>query len=172
MSAGTQTDAAVNVQFQGRINADAVRRAGGLEWLNWARGATDWRGSLVVRNRRADLIVDSTLQGLVIQGPQPFSKVANEILPLHLERRYTGAQQERMTLSLGQWLSAVMLRRTGAAVNALANTTTTATTATAATWPCPVWPGPATGSERGRSGGLRVRNLSLRLRLGFTDMIW
>jgi hypothetical protein len=85
-----------------------------------------------VRNRRADLIVDSTLQGLVIQGPQPFSKVANEILPLHLERRYTGAQQERMTLSLGQWLSAVMLRRTGAAVNALANTTTTATTATTA----------------------------------------
>ncbi len=137
MSAGTQTDAAVNVQFQGRINADAVRRAGGLEWLNWARGATDWRGSLVVRNRRADLIVDSTLQGLVIQGPQPFSKVANEILPLHLERRYTGAQQERMTLSLGQWLSAVMLRRTGAAVNALANTTTTATTATAATSPAP-----------------------------------
>lgn len=112
VSAGSQRDAAVSIQFQGKVNSDAARRAGGGEWLRYIRGATDWRGSLTVRNKRVDFSVDSSLQGLAVNLPAPFAKTAAETMPLRFERRFTGAQQERMALSIGSLGSAVIQRRT------------------------------------------------------------
>lgn len=111
VTAGTQRDAAVSIQFQGRINADAVRRAGGVEWIRHMRGATDWRGSLTMRNKRVDVVVDSTLQGLAVNLPAPFTKTAVETVPLRVERRYTGPQQERITVTAGSLVSALLYRR-------------------------------------------------------------
>lgn len=111
VSAGSQRDAAVSIQFQGRINADAARRAGGSEWLRHMRGATDWRGTLTMRNKRVDFSVDSTLQGLAVSLPAPFAKAAAETLPVRVERRYTGPQQDRMSASVGGLVNAVFLRR-------------------------------------------------------------
>jgi uncharacterized protein (TIGR02099 family) len=111
VSAGSQRDAAISIQFRGRINADAARRAGGAEWLRYMRGATDWRGSLTMRNKRVDLVVDSTLQGLAVNLPAPFTKTAAESLPLRVERRYTGPQQERIAMHVEGLVSAVLLRR-------------------------------------------------------------
>lgn len=111
VTAGSQRDAAVSIQFHGRVNADAARRAGGVEWLRYMRGSTDWRGSLTVRNKRVDLVVDSTLQGLAVNLPAPFTKTAAETLPLRVERRYTGPQQERIAISAEGLVSAVLLQR-------------------------------------------------------------
>ena len=111
VSAGSQRDAAVSIQFQGRINADAARRAGNIEWLRHMRGATDWRGTLTMRSKRVDFVIDSTLQGLAVSLPAPFSKSAAESLPLRVERRFTGAQQERLAFSLGNVTNGVLLRR-------------------------------------------------------------
>jgi uncharacterized protein (TIGR02099 family) len=112
VSAGSQRDAAVSIQFQGKINSDSARRAGGGEWLRYIRGATDWRGSLTVRNKRVDFVVDSSLQGLAVNLPAPFAKAAAETVPLRFERRFTGAQQERIALTVGGLGSAVIHRRT------------------------------------------------------------
>jgi uncharacterized protein (TIGR02099 family) len=111
VSAGSQRDAAISIQFRGRVNADAARRAGGVEWLRYMRGSTDWRGALTVRNKRVDLVVDSTLQGLAVNLPAPFTKTAAESLPLRVERRYTGPQQERIAINAEGLVSAVLLRR-------------------------------------------------------------
>lgn len=111
VTAGSQRDAAINIQFRGRVNADAARRAGGIEWLRYMRGSTDWRGSLTMRNKRVDLVVDSTLQGLAVNLPAPFTKTAAESLPLRVERRYTGPQQERIAITAEGLVSAVLLRR-------------------------------------------------------------
>jgi len=111
VSAGSQRDAAVSIQFQGRINADAARRAGGGEWLRYIRGATDWRGALTMRNKRVDFVIDSTLQGLAVNLPAPLAKSAAESMPLRVERRHTGAQQDRVALSIGNLVSAVLHRR-------------------------------------------------------------
>jgi len=111
ITAGSQRDAAVSIQFRGRINADAARRAGGVEWLRYMRGSTDWRGSLTMRNKRVDLVLDSTLQGLAVNLPAPFTKTAAEMLPVRLERRYTGPQQERIAIAAEGLVSAVLLRR-------------------------------------------------------------
>jgi uncharacterized protein (TIGR02099 family) len=112
VSAGSQRDAAVSIQFQGKVNSDAARRAGGGEWLRYIRGATDWRGTLTVRNKRVDFSVDSSLQGLAVNLPAPFAKAAAETMPLRFERRFTGAQQERMALNIGSLGSAVIHWRT------------------------------------------------------------
>jgi uncharacterized protein (TIGR02099 family) len=111
VSAGSQRDAAVSIQFQGRINADAARRAGGGQWLRHMRGGTDWRGTLTMRNRRTDFVIDSSLQGLAVSLPAPFTKSAAETMPLRFERRFTGAQQERVVLAVGNVVNAVLLRR-------------------------------------------------------------
>jgi len=111
VTAGTQRDAPVNIQFQGRVNADAARRAGAVEWARYMRGSTDWRGTLVMRNKQVDLVVDSSLQGLAINLPAPFSKTAVEVLPLRLERKFTGSRQERITASAGKLVNAVLYRR-------------------------------------------------------------
>jgi uncharacterized protein (TIGR02099 family) len=112
VSAGSQRDAAVNIQFQGKVNSDAARRSGGGEWLRYIRGATDWRGSLTVRNKRVDFVVDSSLQGLAVNLPAPFAKTAAETMPLRFERRFTAAQQERIAMSIGSLGSAIIQRRT------------------------------------------------------------
>jgi len=111
VSAGSQRDAAVSIQFQGRINADAARRAGGIEWLRHIRGATDWRGSLTLRNKRADLMVESSLQGLAVNLPAPFTKTAAESVPLRIERRFTGPREERIAASAGNIANLVLYRR-------------------------------------------------------------
>jgi uncharacterized protein (TIGR02099 family) len=112
VTAGSQRDAAVSIQFQGKINADAARRAGGGEWLRYVRGATDWRGTLTMRNKRVDLSVDSSLQGLAVNLPAPFAKSAAETLPLRFERRHVNPQQERIAVSVGNLASTVLYRRT------------------------------------------------------------
>ncbi len=111
ITAGSQRDAAVSIQFQGRVNADAARRAGGIEWLRYARGATDWRGNLTMRNKRVDLLVESSLQGLAVNLPAPFTKTAAETMSLRIERRYTGPREERIVGVVGNVASAVLLRR-------------------------------------------------------------
>lgn len=111
ITAGSQRDAAVNIRFQGRINADAARRAGGVEWARYMRGSTDWRGTLVVRNKRVDVTADSTLRGLAVNLPAPFTKTAAEELPLRVERRFTGPRQERISLTAGKLVNALLYRR-------------------------------------------------------------
>lgn len=111
VTAGSQRDAAVNIQFQGRINADAARRAGGVDWVRYMRGATDWRGSLVMRNKRVDMVVESSLQGLAVNLPAPLTKTAVESVPLRFERRFTGAREERITASVGNIVSVQLQRR-------------------------------------------------------------
>jgi len=114
VTAGSQRDAAVSIELQGRINADAARRAGGVEWVRHMRGTTDWRGTLTMRQQRFDLVVNSTLQGLAVNLPAPFMKTAGEVLPLRFERRFTGEQQERIAVTAGGLVSAILHRRAGA----------------------------------------------------------
>src|SRR4029453_10427454 len=49
LSANTQRDAGVRIAVQGRINTDQMRRvAAGQQWVQYVRGATDWRATYTV----------------------------------------------------------------------------------------------------------------------------
>jgi len=102
LNASTARDGVIRIGMTGRINADNVRKLGNdASIMQHLRGATDWRGSFIVRKKAADLVIESTLQGMASDLPSPFGKAASEMIPLRLERRL-GAGQERMAFNYGR----------------------------------------------------------------------
>lgn len=111
VSATTQRDSTLRATLQGRINADNVRKAGGPAWMRHLRGATEWRGVLTMRKKIPELVIESNLQGIASQLPAPFAKTAAESVPVRLERRATGAQQDRISFAYGTLVKADLARR-------------------------------------------------------------
>lgn len=115
MSASTQRDSSVRGALQGQANFDSLRRAGGAPaWLLDLRGSAPWSGSFVMRNKLADLVLESNLQGVASGLPAPLVKSAAEAVPLRIERRYLGRQQDQIKVSYGDIVSANLLRSTAA----------------------------------------------------------
>jgi uncharacterized protein (TIGR02099 family) len=110
INANTARDAAVLIGVQGRVNADAARRTG-PQWVQYLRGATDWRATLTARKRSADIVIESNLQGLAVNLPAPFVKPAAETWPTRFERRVLGPGQERLSLSAGDIVSMNLVAR-------------------------------------------------------------
>jgi uncharacterized protein (TIGR02099 family) len=111
ISAASARDATVRLNVQGRINADAARRGAGPAWVQRLRGATDWRAQFVTRRRSADVVIESSLQGLAADLPAPFVKTAAESLPVRFERRQLGEKEDRISFSAGGIGSMILLRR-------------------------------------------------------------
>jgi uncharacterized protein (TIGR02099 family) len=101
----------VRATLQGRINADNVRKAGSIPWMQYLRGSTDWRGVLTMRRKIPELVIESNLQGIASTLPEPFRKTAMEAVPLRVERRFTGPQQDRVSLVYGDLVRAELARR-------------------------------------------------------------
>ncbi|HSQ04675.1 MAG TPA: DUF3971 domain-containing protein, partial [Burkholderiales bacterium] len=112
ISGNTQRDGTIRVTMQGRIDADNVRRLGGPPLMQHLRGATDWRGAFTVQKKSADLVVESSLQGITSDLPVPLAKSAADAIPLRIERRFGGAQPQRMRLTYGDIASAILVLRT------------------------------------------------------------
>jgi len=111
ISATTAGDASVRVNVQGRVDADNARRsAGNPFWAQYLRGATDWRALITARKRTADVVVESSLQGLAADLPAPLLKSASDTLPFRFERRLLGGQ-DRVSVSIGEVVSMNLLRR-------------------------------------------------------------
>jgi uncharacterized protein (TIGR02099 family) len=112
ISATTERDATVRVNIQGRIQADAARRSvSNPFWAQQLRGTTDWRALFTLRKRSADVVIESSLQGLAMDLPAPLVKTAAESLPLRFERRSLGAGLERLGLAFGDVVSMNLVRR-------------------------------------------------------------
>lgn len=107
----SQRDSTVRITLLGKIDADNVRRAGGPAWMNSLRGATDWRGSFTLRRKLADLVIESSLQGIASNLPAPFVKTAAESVPLRIERHFTGRNQDTWAFSYGDVVQAQFARR-------------------------------------------------------------
>lgn len=113
ISATSARDAAVRVNVQGRVNVDNARRAADYPaWGQHLRGATDWRAQITARKRSADVLVESSLQGLALDLPAPLGKTAGETRPVRFERRLLSPGQDRLSLAVGDILDANLLRRT------------------------------------------------------------
>lgn len=113
ISVAPARDSAVRITLQGRVNADAVRKAaGGPSWMRHVRGTTEWRAAINARKRDADVVLESGLQGLALDLPAPIVKTAQETMPLRIERRLLSAGQERLSLAVGEIVSLNLIRRT------------------------------------------------------------
>jgi uncharacterized protein (TIGR02099 family) len=111
VTGSTQRDGTVNIGLRGRVDAEVARRAGKSDWVRYFRGATDWSGTLVMRKRDVDLILESNLRGLALNLPAPLIKPAADLLPVRFERRLRAGRPERLALSVGELAAGVMVRR-------------------------------------------------------------
>ncbi len=111
LNAATQSDGITRVNMAGRANMDNVRKSQTAPFFQTLQGATDWKAAISFRKRYADIILESTLQGVSSELPAPFSKAAPDIMPLRLERQFVSGQSERLTFSIGNIISGQLLRR-------------------------------------------------------------
>ena len=68
-------------------------------WTRHLRGSTEWRGTIHIRNKLANLSVESSLQGIASSLPEPFSKSAADRAPLRFERKATAVNQDDLVVN-------------------------------------------------------------------------
>lgn len=111
VNAATEGEATVRINVSGRANADNLRRTSSHPWAKYLRGSADWRGVINVRKKRAEVLIESSLQGLGSDLPQPFAKPASDAVPLRFEKKMTGSQHDTLTMSYGKMVSAQFVHR-------------------------------------------------------------
>jgi uncharacterized protein (TIGR02099 family) len=94
--------------YEGRQREGAGSPQTGAKYL---RGSTEWRGMVHIRNKLANLSIESSLQGITSTLPAPFSKTASERVTLRFERKATSVNQDTLILSYGD-IAAAKVKRT------------------------------------------------------------
>jgi uncharacterized protein (TIGR02099 family) len=103
LTAPDSEEATLNLQLQGSIDADAVASWLKLPVLRFARGSTDFLAALNIgRDAPAGFSLSSDLQGVVLDAPRPFRKIADRPLPMQLDVPLTA--DPTLRLSLGERL--------------------------------------------------------------------
>lgn len=101
----------VLITAAGRIDADALRDNLPHPLLRHLRGGTDWKATVPVKGRVAEVVLESSLAGLASDLPAPLGKSAEESLPVRLEKKVAGPGQGLVSVSLGRLVSARWLQR-------------------------------------------------------------
>ena len=86
----TRHGGAVRVDASGRLAARLLRQQpefGGFPLFDHLSGETPWRASVTIRKPAAEVVVESTLEGLASSLPEPFNKSARTALPFRLDGR-------------------------------------------------------------------------------------
>jgi uncharacterized protein (TIGR02099 family) len=84
ISVATLADGTVSVGAQGTATVAAARRLVDLPLLDYASGSAVWRGSIAIKRRAFELLVESPLQGVTLKLPPPLGKSAGEALPIRI----------------------------------------------------------------------------------------
>jgi uncharacterized protein (TIGR02099 family) len=93
-----------------------------LDYLNkvelhplWGRvhGWADWSASISMKGNLLDVVVDSELQGIDLNLPQPFAKNAGERIPIHFELTSINRYKEVLSLRYGPLFDAKLVRQLG-----------------------------------------------------------
>ncbi len=121
----------VNFSAQGNITADGLKASPDIGWLqplaSRTSGGTAYAANVAIRDGEPEFALTSSLQGLGLSLPAPFSKSADTAMPLHIERkvvlrevRNAGSPtaprlHDQLILSLGDVASATYVRDVSAA---------------------------------------------------------
>lgn len=115
LATAPQNDATVRLQAQGRSSIEALRQsAGNPGWMQRLRGASDWKATFALRQKLADITVETTLQGIASDLPPPFAKASADAVPLRLERKFISQQPDQVdqiNISYGELVSGRFVRR-------------------------------------------------------------
>ncbi|WP_231623559.1 YhdP family protein [Nitrosospira briensis] len=75
-------------------------------WRRHLRGDTDWLATVDIRNKSADVSIESSLVGITSDLPEPFSKAATDTARLRFERRAMDSNSDELSLSYGDLVTA------------------------------------------------------------------
>ncbi len=107
----TAAGGAVHATVKGYSNLDVLRNGEPHPVLNYLHGGAAWDADITVEKKFAQVVVKSSLQGIDSSLPQPFSKRAEEAMPLRVEKKSVADGQDVITAQLGKLLSARLARR-------------------------------------------------------------
>jgi uncharacterized protein (TIGR02099 family) len=127
LSGGSQRDGQIAVRAEGTASVDGLRRTYPTPMVDRLTqrisGGARYTVQVNVRDKRPEIIVESSLQGLALDFPSPLRKAAGDALPLRLDlnalpNERSGAQRDQIRASLGSAISARYQRRKGPAQEA------------------------------------------------------
>jgi uncharacterized protein (TIGR02099 family) len=119
LSGGTQRDGSIAIRMAGTATADGMRATGSLPALQRLAGklsgGAHFGGSVTVKDRQTQIVLDSTLAGLGVALPAPLDKPAAEVLPLHFTLNGqppgdNGVAHDEIHVGLGNGMSARYVR--------------------------------------------------------------
>ena len=77
---------AVHATIKGRSDVDVLRTRESSPLLNYLHGNTAWDADIRVVQKSAQIAIKSNLQGISSSFPEPFSKRADEVMTLRVEK--------------------------------------------------------------------------------------
>jgi uncharacterized protein (TIGR02099 family) len=102
-------DDLLHIVAKGRMTDALIRQTAASPWADKLSGAADWDAEVNIRKPQANMVITSSLVGLSSSLPPPFNKSAADTLPLRIERRLQGSQQDITSVSLDGIMSAKLL---------------------------------------------------------------
>ena len=105
-------DGSIRLSAVGKVNLSKMSeppqgsaRAAPL-WRRHLRGDTDWLATVDIRNKSADVSIESSLVGITSDLPEPFSKAAADTALLRFERKAMDSNSDELSLSYGELVTA------------------------------------------------------------------
>jgi uncharacterized protein (TIGR02099 family) len=110
---------ALVIRGEGRAEAAGLRQAAEHAGVAALGGAADWQGTLTIKNVGYDFVIESDLRGLSSALPAPLAKEAAAPMPFRLQRRSVNDRHELLVLTIGNAVSAQLLRARNASASVL-----------------------------------------------------
>lgn len=121
VTGGSQKDGSILIKAEGALSAAGLKKAYPTmqPLADRITGSTRYGVSIGVKNKRVEILVDSSLRGLGLNFPVPLRKAENETLPLKIELATqpsdnAALQRDDIKISLGTAISANYLREKSA----------------------------------------------------------
>lgn len=111
VKAATRKDGTVAIDAQSSLNVAGLRKFQDHRLFNHLSGTAPLQGTVLVKGHNAEVVLESSLQGIASSLPAPFNKSATEVMPLRFERTNVPAGRDQVVVSLGKVLSAQLVRR-------------------------------------------------------------
>lgn len=99
------------ISIGGQAGIEALRKQFNFPILGYMQGKTEFRGILQLRgdDNPDSLLLESDLNGVVVDLPKPFNKPKTDYESLSLHTYFGGNHQLQLTLNYSDWMSANLL---------------------------------------------------------------
>lgn len=101
----------VGIQASGTAQIKEVSSHFGWPLINHLTGGAAWKADIGIRQRTAEVVVESDLVGISSPLPEPLNKTANTPLPLRIEQTMPDALREQYRIVLGKLGQGILVKR-------------------------------------------------------------